>query len=59
MRDRGKAALLSREEYTSLSDVKKAFLLLLDNSKADSELLHPSGCVWFTGDKNSRCGYPS
>lgn len=46
MRDRGKATLLSREEYTSLSDVKKAFLLLLDNSKADSELLHPSGCVW-------------
>lgn len=46
MRDRGKAKLLSREEYTNLSDVKKAFLLLLDDNNADSDLLHPSSCVW-------------
>lgn len=45
MRDRGRAKLLYREEYTSLSDVN-AFLLLLDDNNADSDLLHPSSCVW-------------
>lgn len=45
MRDRGRAKLLYREEYTSLSDVK-AFLLLLDDNNADSDLLHPSSFVW-------------